>query len=174
MRGDLAKDKKRSSPPPSPWRGGTGVHRTRWLLSLGSCKRQKSKTPPKIGVGMHRRSLKSVTHKNEGPLIPEGLLKKGNLNLSALGLEIRPSHFYPHHIKRSRKPSGSKNHIEKPETAYIEPGPLARGSANLPRQWHLRINTAGSSPRRPAGRTGNTKFRSTQHRKTPALGEISI
>jgi len=95
-----------------------------------------------------------VWHKQKGRwLIPEGLLKREDHSLSTLGLEIGLGYFYFHPLKRCRKLSGNKSHIEQPEAAYTEPGPLARGGATLPRKRHLRISAVGPSPRRQAGTT---------------------
>ena len=54
-------------------------------------------------------------------------------------------------LKRQGKPPGNKSLTH--QTAYTEPGPLARENATPLRHGHLIISAAGLPPRRPAGRT---------------------
>ena len=54
-------------------------------------------------------------------------------------------------------------------TAPTEPG-ISRGQGSSPRCTHLRLSTAHPSPRRPAGRTGGSKFLTKKRWKAP--GEV--
>lgn len=89
------------------------------------------------------------SHKREDSLFLRFYWRKGTRILQ-LWLEIEP--LYP--LKRHRKPSGNKNHIEQAEAAYTEPGSLARGGTTPPKRRHLRISPTDPSPRRPAGTKG--------------------
>lgn len=71
--------------------------------------------------------------------------REGAMIFHLQGWRVGHCHFYFHPLK-AWKPLGNKSHIEQPQTAYTEPGPLARGIAAPPRWRYPRISTAAPPP----------------------------
>ena len=115
-------------------------------------------SPGRIGVVCTIGVYRAWHTQTWRPFVPKGkcLQKRGACNLLALGLETGVHHFCFGLLKRHRRTSGNKGHREHPELTL--PSPLVRGGTTPPRQRHQRISIARSSPRRPAGRTGEQVY----------------
>lgn len=110
------------------------THKPTTALSLRALQRAVTQDlwnpPGRITVSPHCRSLRNLAHRKLKTVCPRGFMEERITIFWLWGWWLGLSHFYFDPLKKHGKPSGNKSHTE--------PSPLARGSATLPRQRHLR------------------------------------
>ena len=100
-------------------------------------------SPRRIRAGLHHRNLQSVVHTKVRVYFLEGSLKKGDFSLSALGCRSGQGMVIFNLILYEEwKAFREQKPYRKSKTVCTEPGPLSSSGATLPRQGHLRINSA--------------------------------